>query len=142
MNTSTSRFIVPTDPNVPHSFRKKHFGSAPSSSRMQGNPYLHFVTFVTFVSFCSKIFCSILLYSQSHEIWYQSSSEFARLRPTLVIYRVLEAKVDFSVVGKFARLHPSSRHFDFLFFVLSYFHDHSSIRLKRNHQEDHENTKE
>ena len=63
---------------------------------MQGNPYPHFFTFA---SFCSKVFSSVLLYSRFREIWYQSSSEFARLRPLLVIHRAFEANVDFSVIN-------------------------------------------
>jgi hypothetical protein len=46
------------------------------------------------------------------EIWCQGSREFARLRPSLVIHRLLANRSRFSVVKKFTRLRATSPDFD------------------------------
>ena len=68
-----------------------------------------FLPFVYFVTLCSKIFSSVLQDSWFRGIWCHSSIKFDRLRPLLVIHRVLAIAFPFS--GG-VRVRSSSTQFD------------------------------
>ena len=103
---------------------------------------------MTFVSINSKLFTSILQSSRRRVIWCKSSRDFARLRPFVVIHRLLVTASRRFATKKFARLRASSPEFDslhpsfcsksslFRAFELSCFRDWftSSIRGKRKYE--------
>ena len=73
---------------------------------------LIFLTSLPSVSFCSKIFSSVPPSSTRYIVSCQSSSEFARLRPFLVIHWVFERVFYFSSSPEFARVRTSLTEFD------------------------------
>ena len=75
---------------------------------MCGQIFIPCLHFVTFVDFCSKNFSSVLQSSRRREIWCHSSIKFDRLRPFLVIHRLLAIISPFFGVFEFDQVRPSS----------------------------------
>jgi len=70
-----------------------------------------------------KLFASVLLDLWFQDIWCQSSIKFVRLRPFLVIRRLLSIFLQRSSLIEFDAVRSPSTEFAFLIFVLSYFRD-------------------